>query len=55
MCFSKIIEYLQKTDPEAYEVLNQIESYETRLFDSSLNVLSHMTQILEESKQQQVQ
>lgn len=40
MCFTKIVEYLAKTDPEAYEVFKQINAYDDKLFQSSINVLS---------------
>jgi hypothetical protein len=51
MCFHKIIEYLSKTDKDAFEIIENLHRYDDRLFDASMNVMNSMSVILDQTKQ----
>lgn len=47
MCFNKMIEYISKTDQEAFSIVKNLQDYENRLFESSISVLNQMSMMVE--------
>jgi uncharacterized protein YydD (DUF2326 family) len=50
MCFSKILEYLSRSDKEAFQIVSQLHRYDDRLFDASMNVMNQMSLLVDQIK-----